>query len=86
MGFEQTLALDYLLKVLRPRAYAKTLGDRWPRRMAKAMVLAGLARGGSPDGGAPLREIWPSHSPISRARLRPRRPHPPALRFRRATA
>ena len=46
MGFEQTLHLDYLVKVLRPLAYAKILADRGPRRLAKAMAFAGLARAG----------------------------------------
>jgi GNAT superfamily N-acetyltransferase len=75
MGFEQTFALDYLLKVLRPRAYAKTLGDRWPRRMAKAMVLAGLARGGCRWWQATARDLaLAPHQP----RTAPSQAGPPA--------
>jgi hypothetical protein len=44
MGFEQTLHLEYRMKVLRPLSYARILADRWPRRIAKAAAFAGLSR------------------------------------------
>ena len=46
MGFEQPLHLAYLVKVLRPVPYTRVLADRWPRRMAKALALAGLSQAG----------------------------------------
>jgi GNAT superfamily N-acetyltransferase len=46
MGFEQTFQLDYLVKVLRPLAYARVLTDRGPRRLAKAVAFAALSRAG----------------------------------------
>lgn len=44
MGFEQPLHLAYLAKVLRPLSYAGVLPDGRPRRIAKALALAGLAK------------------------------------------
>lgn len=46
MGFEQPFQLAYLVKVLRPLLYARLVADGGPRRVAKALALAGLAQVG----------------------------------------